>query len=291
MRLLGVVAAANLVVLLMVVSAIFVPICSAEKANMSAPDSAGTTPGRESASPVILNLVEGGIEILFSHHYAVDGSADMELSASVCNLTVGMTVSLHMRHAFTNITSTYGMVEAEGSVFVARVPSPVITGLYRLWVTVDNESSRIVSTPETLMTVVDATSPTIWSYGVRFEASKAIFYADCSDEYGIDSVDLSLSTDDPLRGPRRNFTLVSGTSANGSWEYSTDLDQDSHLQYSIWVSDGSNSVSTGWVSYNEEALFREMLIDMVVTVIVILLVVVVGVAAVIVALRTRAKQI
>jgi len=291
MRLFGVVAAENVVVLLIVVGAIFGPVCSADKANLSAPDTADSASVRESADSMILHLADGGIEILFSHPAIVDGSVDMVLSASASNLTVGMTVSLHMRHAWTNITSTYSMGEAESTTFVARVPSPVTTGLYSIWVTVDNESSHIASTPETLITVVDVTSPMIWSYGVRFEASMATFYANCSDRYGVESVELRLSTDDPLRGPKRDFTLVGGTSLNGSWEYSTDLDEDSNSQYSISISDGSNLVFTGWVSYNEEALFHEMLMDMVVIIIMVLLVVVVAVAVVIVALRTRAKQI
>jgi len=288
MKQLGVVAAANVVILLMVASVILVPLCSAEKTNLSALDTARIASAREPAAPTILHLVEDGVEILFSHPGTVDGSVEMELNASVGNLTDGMTVNLHMRHALTNITRTYGMVEAESTKYVARVSSPVITGLYRLWVTVDNESSRIASTPETLMTVVDATFPAVWSYGVRFVADEAIFHANCSDSYGIDSVNMRLSTDDPLRGPRRSFTLVSGTSTNGSWEYSTDLDEDSYFEYSISISDGSRSVFTGWVSYNEEALIHEMLMDMVVAIVMILLVVVV--AVVIVAFRTRAKR-
>jgi hypothetical protein len=291
MRLLGVVAAEKVAVLLIVLSAVTGLLYPSCDANPSAQDTAHLESVRESVDLVILHLVDDSIEISFAHPAVIDGSVDVELNASVSNLTVDMSVSLHMRHALTNIASTYSMQEEESTAFVARVPSPVTTGVHHAWVTVDNESSCIASTPETPMTIVDATDPTIWSYGIRFEAGRPIFHANCSDEYGVESVKLRLSTDDPLRGSDRDFTLVNGTFLNGSWEYSTELDKDSYIQYSISISDGKNLVLTGWISHNDEALINEMLTDLIVTAIILLLVVVVAVAIVVAALRTRAKQV
>jgi len=102
---------------------------------------------------------------------------------------------------------------------------------------------------------------------------------------------LRFSTDNPLGKDGRYLALVCGDILDGSWEYSIDLDQDSYFQYLVTASDGSNFVSTGWVSYNEESLLHEMMLDFVSTIIVVLLIAAVVAVLAIVALRTRAKQL
>lgn len=183
----------------------------------------------------VVSPMDGGPIVSFAPPSSVEGSTGVVLSVNITNITGSFEPILHLENISLGVASELSMI-TDGYNYSCEISPGHPLGEFRLWLTIESNSTVMWSSEVYLVDVDDELAPLIGEHSVNQVSFGLVeVLLNCSDVYGVESVDLVYKLDG-VPGISE-MSLLLGSVFNGTWTLSLDVGDAQELEYSFAAND------------------------------------------------------